>query len=72
MKIFKLLLKIQMICKMFLKILKKKNNLEKKCKALTVFDYIIASMISNKKLNQIVIELSIRGRKLNVSIVVIT
>ena len=52
--------------------IKKKNNLEKKCKALTVFDYIIPSMISNKKLNQIVIELSIRGRKLNVSIVVIT
>ena len=71
MKILKLLLKIQMIWKIILKI-KKKNNLEKKCKALTVFDYIIASMISNKKLNQIVIELSIRGRKLNVSIVVIT
>ena len=52
--------------------IKKKNNLEKKYKALTVFDYIIASMISNKKLNQIVIELSIRGRKLNVSVVVIT
>ena len=71
MKILKLLLKIQMIWKIILKI-KKKKNLEKKCKALTVFDYIIASMISNKKLNQIVIELSIRGRKLNVSIVVIT
>ena len=36
-----------------------------------VFDYMIA-MISNKKLNSIVNELFIRGRKLNVFIIFIT
>ena len=33
---------------------------------------MIADMLSNKKLNQIVIELFIRGRKLNISLVLIT
>ena len=33
---------------------------------------MIAGMISNKKLNQIVIKLFIRGRKLNISAVFIT
>ena len=33
---------------------------------------MIADMIYNKKLNSIVIELFIRGRKLNISIVFIT
>ena len=47
-------------------------NPGKKCKVLIVFDDIIADMINNKRLNPIVTELSIRGRKLNISIVFIT
>ena len=47
-------------------------NLGKKRKILIVFDDMIANMINNKKLNPIVTELFIRGRKLNISIVVIT
>ena len=39
---------------------------------LIVFDDMIADMINNKKLNSIVIELFIRGRKLNISLVFIT
>ena len=34
-----------------------------------VFDYMIANMINNKKLNSVVAELFIRGRKLNISLV---
>ena len=41
-------------------------------KILIVFDYMIADMINNNKLNPIVTELFIRGRKLNISIVFIT
>ena len=41
-------------------------------KVLIVFDDMIADMINNKKLNPIVTELFIRGRKLNISIVFIT
>ena len=44
----------------------------KKRKILIVFDDMIADMINNNKLNTIVIELFIRGRKLNISIVFIT
>ena len=47
-------------------------NLGKKREKLIVFDDMIADMINNKKLNPIVTELFIRGRKLNVSIVFIT
>ena len=47
-------------------------NLGKKRKALIVFDEMIADMINNKKLNPVVTELFIRGRKLNISIVFIT
>ena len=36
------------------------------------FDDVIADMINNRKLNLVVTELSIRGRKLNISIVFIT
>ena len=49
-----------------------KYNLGEKRKALIAFDDVIADMISNKKLNLIVTELFIRGRKLNISIVFIT
>ena len=37
-----------------------------------IFDDMIADMINNKKLNLVVTELFIRGRKLNTSIVFIT
>ena len=40
-------------------------NPNKKCKILIVLDDMTADMLSNKKLNPIVIELFIRGRKLN-------
>ena len=46
-------------------------NPGKKCKILIVFDDMIADII-NKKLNPVVTELFIRGRKLNISIVFIT
>ena len=45
---------------------------DKDNKNLIVFDDIIADMINNKKLNSIVTELLIRGRKLNISLVFIT
>ena len=41
-------------------------------KILIVFDDMIADMIQNKKLNSVVTELFIRGRKLNISLVFIT
>ena len=47
-------------------------NPDKKRKVLIVFDDMISDMINNKKLNSIVTELFIRGRKLNISIVFIT
>ena len=39
---------------------------------LTVFDDMIADIINNKKLNSVVSELLIRGRKLNIPIVFMT
>ena len=47
-------------------------NPNKKRKILIVFDDTIADMLSNKKLNPIVTELFVRGRKLNISLVFIT
>ena len=47
-------------------------NPNKENKILIVFDDMIADMINNKKLNSIVAELFIRGRKLNISLVFIT
>ena len=47
-------------------------NPDKENKILIVFDGMIADMIQNKKLNSIVTELFIRGRKLNISLVFIT
>ena len=46
-------------------------NLDKERKILIVFDDMIADMINNKKVNSIVTELFIRGRKLNISFVFI-
>ena len=47
-------------------------NPDKENKILIVFDDMIAAMINNKKLNSIVTELFIRGRKLNISLIFIT
>ena len=47
-------------------------NPGKKRKILIVFDDMIADMINNKKVNPVVTELFVRGRKLNISIVFIT
>ena len=47
-------------------------NLNKENKILIAFDDMIADMINNKKLNSIVTELFIRGRKLNISLIFIT
>ena len=47
-------------------------NPNKENKILIVFDDMIADIIHNKKLNSIVTELFIRGRKLNISLVFIT
>ena len=44
-------------------------NPAKKSKILIVFDEMIADMINNKKFNPVVTELFIRGRELNISIV---
>ena len=47
-------------------------NADKERKILIVFDVMIADMINNKKLNSIVTNLFIRGRKLNIFFVFIT
>ena len=47
-------------------------NLDEENKTLIVFDDMIADLINNRKLDSIVTELFIRGRKLNISIVFIT
>ena len=47
-------------------------NPEKKRKVLIIFDDMIADMINNKRLNRIVTELFIRGRKLDIYVVFIT
>ena len=39
---------------------------------MTIFDDMIADILNNKKLNPVVTELFIRGRKLNISLVFIT
>ena len=55
---------------MFIKI--SKNTISKKNKVLIVFDDVIADKINDEKLNPVVTELFIRGRKLNISIVFTT
>ena len=47
-------------------------NPNKKQRMLIVFDDMIADMLSNKKLNPIVTELFIKGRKLSISLIFIT
>ena len=48
------------------------HNTDKDRRILIVFDDMIADMINNNKLNSIVTELFISGRKLNISFVFIT
>ena len=48
------------------------HNSNRKRKILIVLDDMIADMLSNKKLNPLVTEFFIRGRKLNISLVFIT
>ena len=48
-----------------------KNTIQIKIVRLIVFDDMIADMLNNKKLNPIVTELFIRGRKVNISVVFI-
>ena len=55
-----------------LNLINNQPDIDKIQKILIVFDDMIANMINNKKLNPIVTELFIRGRKLNISIVFIT
>ena len=60
-----------MTCRMYTK--KLKNIIQKKKrKMLIVFGDMIANMTNNKKMNPMVTELFIRGRKLNIYIVFIT
>ena len=47
-------------------------NPDKENKILIFFDDMMADMINNKKLNSIVTESFIRGRKLNISLIFIT
>ena len=69
--ILKLLLNLQIIWMIFTKII---NNIiqNKKHQTLIVFDYMIADVLSDEKLNAIVTELFIRGIKLNISLVFMT
>ena len=62
-----LLLNIQMVWMIFIKLSKNTIQIETK-KILIVFDDIIADMVSNKKVNPVVTELFIRGRKVNISL----
>ena len=47
-------------------------NPNKKRKMLIVFDDMIADMLSNEKLNPIVTDIFVRGRKTNISLVFLT
>ena len=72
MKIQRPLLNIDLVCRMSIQILKSANQIEHVCKRLKLFNDVIANLISNKKPDQIITELFIRGRKLNISIGFIT
>ena len=47
-------------------------NIDEKCKTLIVLDDMVSDLIGKEKLNQIVTELFIKGRKLNVFVSFIT
>ena len=46
-------------------------NSNKRRKILVAFNDIIADILSNKQIDQVIIELFIRGRKLNISLVLL-
>ena len=69
--ILKLLLSIQMNMQDVYKNIDE-YNVDKEHKILIVFDDMTAYMINDKKLNSVVPELFIRGRKLNIPLVFIT
>ena len=69
--ILKLSLITHILRMVFIKILKNTIWI-RNIKILTVFHNMIADMLSNKKLNPVVTELFIRGKKLNISLVFIT
>ena len=48
------------------------HNIYEECERLIAFDDMVADVINNRKLNSIITELFIRGRKLNISLVFIT
>ena len=50
----------------------RENKPSRKCNILIVFDDMNADLITNKKLNPMVIDLFVRGRKLKISLVCIT
>ena len=58
---------IQITCKMFRKILK--SIVQEENKVLVLFDDLVADMINKKKINPVVTELFIRGRKPNILLV---
>ena len=68
--ITQLLLITQMIWMTFINKIEEYNSNEKP-KTLIAFDDMITDLLRNKKLNIIVTELCIRGRKLNISLVFI-
>ena len=68
--ILKLSLITHILRMVFIKILKNTIRIQN-IKILTVFHNMIADMLSNKKLNPVVTELFIRGKKLNISLVFI-
>ena len=59
-----------MIRMIFIKALKNTTQI-RIYKVLIVFDEVISDMLSNKELTQVITELFIRGRKLNISLVFI-
>ena len=69
--ILKLLLSIQMNMQDVYKNIDE-YNVDKEHKILIVFDDMTAYMINDKKLNSVVPELFIRGRKLNIPLAFIT
>ena len=69
--ILKLLLSIQMNMQDVYKNIDE-YNVDEEHKILIVFDDMTAYMINDKKLNSVVPELFIRGRKLNIPLVFIT
>ena len=72
MKIQRPLLNIDLVCRMSIQILKSTNQIENACKLLILFNDVIANLISNRKLDQIITELFIRGTKQNIFIAFIT